>query len=424
MPAARQSGEREIVHYDPLMRATAELSLHAVELANALRHDDSVLRRHAVVSQRRARMIGAVVLAVLAVVSSGGAIGVALAAALVVAVYVAGVWVASRAIADEQRADASHRTTIHLLLGADVLAASVLCFLAGPDSLGRILVAGAVIAIMAAFYFGLRTGGATATAIALAYTVSVIIARTGLGVTRPEWIAAAVNVVLFSFFVAAAVRLLGAFRFRLNALRMYCKLGELGEPASAIPIDTARIPDDLTLLAGSFDDMRTKLAEQIGSDPLTGCANRRSLQRRLLADWRLAKRRNTSVALAAIDIDHFKQINDTRGHPVGDLVLQQIASIMLSTARDTDTVARLGGDEFLIVLPDTDFEGAVAFAERLRNRVLEFTFGPPSAQLAITISIGVAIGAGAAPIEPDQLMSDADRSLYRAKSDGRNRVCA
>ena len=111
--------------------------------------------------------------------------------------------------------------------------------------------------------------------------------------------------------------------------------------------------------------MRNRLAEQIGSDPLTACANRRTLEKRLLADWRFARRRASCVAVTAIDIDHFKQINDTRGHPVGDLVLQQLASIMMSTARDTDTVARLGGDEFVIVLPDTDWHGATTFAERL-----------------------------------------------------------
>ncbi|MGH7689257.1 MAG: GGDEF domain-containing protein, partial [Gemmatimonadaceae bacterium] len=118
----------------------------------------------------------------------------------------------------------------------------------------------------------------------------------------------------------------------------------------------------------------------------------------------------------------FKTINDSRGHPVGDLVLQQLAAIMKSTARDTDTVARLGGDEFVIVLPDTGWEGAVAFAERLRRRVQDFGFGAEASPATATVSIGVALARGTDPISPDVLLHEADRSLYKAKTSGRNRV--
>src|SRR2546423_5005345 len=133
-------------------------------------------------------------------------------------------------------------------------------------------------------------------------------------------------------------------------------------------------PDGLTPLARSFDAKRNGLAEQIGTDPLTGCMNRRALESRLRADWRHAKRRGTHVDVVALDVDHFKQINDTRGHPVGDVVLQQLTGIMKSTARDTDAVSRFGGDEFVILLPDTGWRGALTFAERLRRRVEPLTF--------------------------------------------------
>jgi diguanylate cyclase (GGDEF)-like protein len=170
--------------------------------------------------------------------------------------------------------------------------------------------------------------------------------------------------------------------------------------------------------------MRAGLADQIGTDPLTGCLNRRSLEARLRADWRLAKRRSTHIAVVAIDLDHFKQINDTRGHPVGDLVLQQLTGIMKATARDTDSVARFGGDEFVLVLPDTGWQGALTFAERLRRRVDDFTFGPPGSPMTVTISVGVALARGTDPISPEDLLRDADRSLYKAKEQGRNRVFA
>src|SRR5439155_5058766 len=138
----------------------------------------------------------------------------------------------------------------------------------------------------------------------------------------------------------------------------------------------------------------------------------------------LARRREEVVAVAAIDIDHFKEINDLHGHPEGDRVLRQLATIMTNTARDSDTVARLGGDEFVIILPDSDMLGTRAFAERLRERVRGSTFGPPGASLSITVSIGVAVGEGKAQLEPDRLLGDADQALYDAKAGGRNRVAA
>ena len=170
--------------------------------------------------------------------------------------------------------------------------------------------------------------------------------------------------------------------------------------------------------------MRTRLAEQIGTDPLTGCLNRRALETRLRAEWRQAKRRGSTVAVLAIDLDHFKNINDTRGHPFGDVVLQEIVGIMKATARDTDAVARVGGDEFVVVLPDTGWQGALTFAERMRRKVDDFSFASPAGPLGVTISVGVALARGTDPMSPESLLQDADRSLYKAKTAGRNRIFA
>ena len=128
--------------------------------------------------------------------------------------------------------------------------------------------------------------------------------------------------------------------------------------------------------------------------------------------------------MLAIDVDHFKQINDTRGHPTGDLVLEELAGIMKATARDTDACARPGGDEFVIVLPDTGWQGALTFAERLRRKVDDFDFGGGLLSIRVTVSVGVALARGTDPISPDMLLQEADRSLYKAKSGGRNRIFA
>src|SRR5436305_10330749 len=201
----------------------------------------------------------------------------------------------------------------------------------------------------------------------------------------------------------------------MNRLRLFCKLVEEGDLTPSIELGMDKRPDDLTLLARSFDAMRTRLAEQIGTDPLTGCLNRRALETRLRAEWRQAKRRGATVAVLAVDLDHFKMINDTRGHPFGDVVLQELAGIMKATARDTDAVARTGGDEFVIVLPDTGWQGALTFAERLRRRVDDFTFGPPGIPLSLTISVGVALARGSDPVSSEMLIKEADTALYKAK---------
>jgi diguanylate cyclase (GGDEF)-like protein len=223
---------------------------------------------------------------------------------------------------------------------------------------------------------------------------------------------------------AVVIQAYGSFRERMNRLRLFCKLVEDGDITPSFVLGVDKRPDDLTLLANSFESMRSRLAEQIGTDPLTGCLNRRALESRLRAEWRQAKRRNSTVTVLAIDLDHFKNINDTRGHPFGDIVLQELAGIMKATARDTDAVARHGGDEFVIVLPDTGWEGALTFAERLRRQVDDFTFGAETAGIRITISVGVALARGTDPISPEMLLHEADRSLYKAKSGGRNRIFA
>jgi diguanylate cyclase (GGDEF)-like protein len=152
--------------------------------------------------------------------------------------------------------------------------------------------------------------------------------------------------------------------------------------------------------------------------------NRRALETRLARECRQARRRGTPLTLLAVDVDHFKSINDTYGHPFGDYVLQGVADILRDTARDTDAVARLGGDEFVLVLADTGWPGAQAFAERLRCNVDGHAFGEGATSVAATISVGVAVASVIGDETPPALLADADRSLYRAKSAGRNRISA
>ncbi|MDB4907619.1 MAG: hypothetical protein JWO05_2403 [Gemmatimonadetes bacterium] len=312
-----------------------------------------------------------------------------------------------------------------ILATADVAAtAAIFYFASSPEHIDRMLVIGLAQVQLTVFYYGRRLGAWSIALNVGAYLLATLVITPFMPGPQPHAFDVALDAAVFAGISGLLVHVFGRFRERMNRLRLFCKLAEEGDFSGRLALEEERRPDDLTLLARSLDTMRNRLAEQIGTDALTGCLNRRALEHRLRADWRHAKRRGSQVAVVALDMDHFKEINDTRGHPVGDIVLQQLSGIMKATARDTDAVARLGGDEFVVLLPDTGWQGAVTFAERLRRRVDDFSFGPPGGGLAVTISVGVALARGTDPISPEMLLQEADRSLYKAKLGGRNRVYA
>jgi diguanylate cyclase (GGDEF)-like protein len=158
-------------------------------------------------------------------------------------------------------------------------------------------------------------------------------------------------------------------------------------------------------------------------DALTGCMNRRAFTERLERELDRVRRYSVKLSVMMIDLDHFKDVNDSHGHIVGDSVLRQLGDILRDEVRSVDLAARYGGEEFVILLPDTDLEGSVAFAERLRKRVEEHDFAETGDPLRITVSVGVASASVEGGLtEPESLIAKADEALYRAKNDGRNRV--
>lgn len=165
-----------------------------------------------------------------------------------------------------------------------------------------------------------------------------------------------------------------------------------------------------------FSDI-TRLNELATQDVLTGVANRFQFDKALEHAILLAQRHGRGLSILLLDIDHFKNVNDTYGHLQGDDVLKKFTQILLNGIRKSDVIARWGGEEFVILLPDTDFSEAVKLAEILRIKVSEGSFAPVD---RITCSIGVARWNGAET--QDQLLKRADRKLYAAKEGGRNRV--
>ncbi|MCL6580592.1 MAG: GGDEF domain-containing protein [Firmicutes bacterium] len=135
-----------------------------------------------------------------------------------------------------------------------------------------------------------------------------------------------------------------------------------------------------------------------------------------------ARRYARPVSCVLIDIDGFKAVNDTHGHPAGNVILGEFARLLRNSVRASDIIGRYGGEEFLLVLPETDLGGAVAAAERLRRAVEETVFRAGTEEIRLTISVGVAsLPAGHAP-GGEELLTIVDRAVYRAKALGRNRV--
>ena len=191
--------------------------------------------------------------------------------------------------------------------------------------------------------------------------------------------------------------------FRLGELRARLKAGE-------------------RVLALQDDLLRSQeiLKHEATHDRLTGLWNRGRILDELARELRRNRRESSSLAVVLADVDHFKQINDSHGHAVGDSVLQFIGYRISSSLRASDSVGRYGGEEFLLVLPRADVKGGSDVAERVRAAVEAQPMVDIPALLFVTMSLGVA--ASTPDMEPEALILAADQALYRAKANGRNRV--
>lgn len=178
-------------------------------------------------------------------------------------------------------------------------------------------------------------------------------------------------------------------------------------------------------IATSLENLR--LFQDATYEELTGLLRREVVLRQLDTEAARAIRKDTPLSVFMIDLDHFKAVNDTHGHLFGDRILARVAQVMRERIRAVDALGRFGGEEFLLVLPDTDGEGALKLAEELRQAVASLAFDPPDGggTVRVTVSIGTATER---PTDDDaqefatRLLLEADEAVYRAKSDGRNRI--
>ena len=167
---------------------------------------------------------------------------------------------------------------------------------------------------------------------------------------------------------------------------------------------------------------KERLEHLAAHDALTGCLNRRALLEVMEREWDRAQRYNLVLTALMIDLDHFKNVNDTHGHLAGDSVLRQVGELLRREVRSVDAVGRYGGEEFVVVLPETALHGATIFAERVRQRVQALNFGSAAQPVTVTVSVGVASVPDERATSSENLLALADAALYRAKADGRNVV--
>ncbi|MFP4624170.1 MAG: diguanylate cyclase [Gemmatimonadota bacterium] len=176
-------------------------------------------------------------------------------------------------------------------------------------------------------------------------------------------------------------------------------------------------------LQDELEEKNRELEKLSISDGLTGLYNHRHLHELLEEEFERSKRTGEPVSVVMFDLDNFKQVNDTFGHQAGDRVLRALADILRTTAREIDRLGRYGGEEFMAILPDSDPDAGVTFAERVRQAVERHDFNIGDHEpIAMTISAGVATCPHDRPDGPHRLVYYADQALYSAKGAGRNRV--
>lgn len=223
------------------------------------------------------------------------------------------------------------------------------------------------------------------------------------------------------------------FRFRHNrpvtggvdCMRQDCTLVPVKDEKGQVNHVCVTLLDvtDTSIYQSMMKDALRRLDEASNRDGLTGVYNRRYLEQALAKEFARVKRYEGTLSLIMVDIDHFKNVNDERGHLAGDEVIRRIAEILASCIRESDTLGRYGGEEFAVLLPHTKLDGALVLAERLRKCVAAQPVTFSNQCIPITISVGVA------ELHPDtpsyeHLIQDADTALYQSKDKGRNRVTA
>ncbi len=313
------------------------------------------------------------------------------------------------------------RALVRTQVTADALVVNVCAFLLTPPAqYDRTLIVSMFLVQFTQLYFGWRTTLFMLGSVAVCYATIVALAERArmLGApTEQLWTFA-----LFCLGALAYAWMLGHQGVRMKRLTHLFDKAREGEFDQPYDESRDKFPDYITQIGRAYNELRGHLETIILTDPLSGCFNRRGFKQ--LGDREISRgiRAKWRVAVLALDVDHFKRINDDFGHLTGDEAIKEIGALIRETARAGDVVARLGGEEFSILAPDTDEEGARHLADRILHAFRARSFVSVRGKLSITISIGVASDEASTDDVVRILTARADEALYVAKRSGRDQA--
>ncbi len=319
-----------------------------------------------------------------------------------------------------RRSGEAQQGVVLATVAADILLVLAITDVATPPAYySRSLLFGFAILHLSEFYFGRKIAWGALVAIVAGY-LGMIWSVTGDGLPL-SWLQELWSLSVFVLAAASFIIHYGSFKERLHRIATLFERAQEGDFAEEYDLANEKRPDGVTMVGRAYNRVRAQLANLVLTDPLSGCLNRRGLEQQLKRELARAARTGKDVALLAVDVDYFKEINDSWGHLAGDTVIQEVGEILRSVARGGDCVARTGGDEFTLLLPETSAAGAFRLATRVREAVSLHHFQGVS-KLAVSVSIGLV----ADRVHDENILHDlhsrADEALYAAKDAGRDRV--
>ena len=289
-----------------------------------------------------------------------------------------------------------------------------------PEHYGRALLLSIFTVQITQIFFGWTLIIANLVLIGAGYTTLIAIASdAGLmpNPTEELW-----TLALYGIGVLLYVALQGRVSARMGRLVAIFHRAQDGDFSVRYDEDTDQMPDPVNVIGRAYNQMRERLQTIVLTDPLSGCYNRRGLNQLAEREVSRAIRQKKELAVLAIDLDHFKRVNDDYGHLTGDEVLREVGALLQATAREADVVARFGGEEFTILVPDSNEDGALILADRVMQAFRQYRFRSLPPDVRITVSIGVAADWARDDDVAKTLLARADEALYVAKRNGRDQA--
>ena len=316
------------------------------------------------------------------------------------------------------QAGAGHVTAA---LSADLVLIFALLYAGTPPSeYARALVISIFTVQFTQLYFGSRFTALNLGGVALGYSALTLMAvRAGRNVQAAEqfW-----NLALYLVGMILFVVLQGQMSTRLRRIMQVFDRVQEGDFSVQYDESHDEMPDAITAVGRAYNRMRGHLEAIVLTDPLSGCFNRRGFEQLTRREVSRAMRGAQPMAVLALDVDHFKRINDEWGHLTGDEVLRDMGALLRESARLGDVVARIGGEEFVILAPNTSADGAQILAERILIAFRTRQFVSVGGKVRLTISIGIAADVARNDQVAKVVAARADEALYIAKKNGRDRM--